>query len=74
LIEYQLPKLKGGMFSWSEVKIFFKLTWRIGITEKGKKYFWKLFAFTIFKQPRKFVLAMTMAVYGFHFRKVVAAL
>ncbi len=71
LQEYHLPKLKGGMISWDEIKIFFKLTWRIGITEKGKKYFWKLLAFTIFRQPRKFVLAMTMAVYGFHFRKIV---
>ena len=71
LQEYHLPKLKAKMISWDEIKIFFKLTWRIGITEKGKKYFWKLLAFTIFRQPRKFVLAMTMAVYGFHFRRIV---
>jgi hypothetical protein len=41
--------------------------------EKGKKYFWKLLALSLIKHPRKFSLAMTFAVYGFHFRKVTAA-
>jgi len=39
---------------------------------KGKKYFWKLFAFSLFRHPNKFPIAMTMAVYGYHFRRIAA--
>jgi hypothetical protein len=48
------------------------ILWLLGTLEKGKKYFWKLFAFSLFKYPNKFPIAMTMAVYGYHFRRVAA--
>ena len=39
--------------------------------EKGKKYFCKLFFISLWKYPSKFPTAMTLAVYGFHFRRVI---
>jgi hypothetical protein len=50
------------------------LIWKLGIIENGKKYFWKLVVVSLFKYPQKFSLAMTLAVYGFHFRKIAATL
>ncbi len=74
LENYRLPLWLTNKIKTREVIAFLKLIWKLGILEKGRKYFWKLLAISIFKHPRKFSLAMTLAVYGFHFRKVVAAI
>ncbi len=70
LNEYRLPSWRTARISLTEVKAFFRLLWILGIIERGKKYFWKLFFVSLFKHPKKFPLAMTFAVYGFHFRKI----
>jgi radical SAM superfamily enzyme YgiQ (UPF0313 family) len=51
---------------------FTKLIWRLGVKETGRRYYWNLFFFTL-GHPRKFFTSMTLAAYGFHFRKVVEA-
>ena len=70
LKNYNLPVWKPQRINIREVKAFIKILWKLGIVEKGKKYFWKLLFLSILKYPRKFAVAMTFAVYGFHFRKV----
>lgn len=74
ITEYQVPFWKSQMLSLQEIKAFFRLLWAIGIKEKGKKYFWNTFLFSLFKYPKKFSLAMTMAVYGYHFRRIAASI
>jgi radical SAM superfamily enzyme YgiQ (UPF0313 family) len=44
--------------------------WVLGVKEKGRIYYWKLVAWTLLKKPKTFPLSMTLAVEGFHFRKV----
>ncbi|MBE0431305.1 MAG: B12-binding domain-containing radical SAM protein [Dehalococcoidia bacterium] len=44
--------------------------WVLGVKEKGRVHYWKLFAWTLLRRPRSFALSMTLAVQGFHFRKV----
>jgi radical SAM superfamily enzyme YgiQ (UPF0313 family) len=74
LNNYQLPLWITNQIKTREVIAFIKLIWKLGILENGRKYFWKLLAISLFKHPRKFSLAMTLAVYGFHFRKIVATI
>ena len=50
---------------------FFRSIWLLGVIDKGRKYYWKLFISTLFKRPRLFPLSITLSVYGLHFRKVV---
>jgi radical SAM superfamily enzyme YgiQ (UPF0313 family) len=45
--------------------------WFLGIREKGRRYYWKLFALTLLRRPRSFPMFVTLSVYGYHFRKVV---
>lgn len=71
LKEYRVPNWQRSKISLRELKAFFRLIWFLGVVEKGKKYFWKLLLLTIFKYPKKFTTAMTLAVYGFHFRRVI---
>jgi len=49
---------------------FFKSILFLGIIGKERVYYWRLFFWTIFRRPRLFPLAITFAIYGFHFRKI----
>jgi hypothetical protein len=48
----------------------FKSAVRLGIIGKERYQYWKLFFWSLFRRPRLFPLAITLAIYGFHFRKV----
>ncbi|MBU0456346.1 MAG: DUF4070 domain-containing protein, partial [Gammaproteobacteria bacterium] len=41
----------------------------LGIIGKERFHYWRLFFWTITRRPRLFPLAITLAIYGFHFRK-----
>jgi radical SAM superfamily enzyme YgiQ (UPF0313 family) len=55
----------------SQVGAFLKSIWYLGIKEKGRTYYWRLVTFTLVRRPRAFPLAITLAVYGYHYRKLV---
>ncbi|MCB0729953.1 MAG: DUF4070 domain-containing protein [Ignavibacteriae bacterium] len=74
LKNYKLPNWHSNKISKTDLKAFLKLIWKLGLNENGKIYFWKLVVVSLFKYPQKFSLAMTLAVYGFHFRKIAALL
>ena len=43
---------------------------RLGILDKERIYYWKLFFWTLFRKPKLFPLAITFAIYGYHFRQI----
>ena len=51
---------------------FLRSSWVLGIRTSGRVYYWKLLFWSLFKRPQLFQLAVTLAVNGFHFRKVFA--
>ena len=55
---------------WEEIAAFLSSIFRIGIKSKERKQYWKLFFWTLFHCPKKFPLAITFSIYGYHFRKV----
>jgi radical SAM superfamily enzyme YgiQ (UPF0313 family) len=42
----------------------------LGVVGKERIYYWKLFFWSLFRRPGLFPMAITCAIYGFHFRKV----
>nr|WP_321464310.1 DUF4070 domain-containing protein [uncultured Desulfobulbus sp.] len=48
----------------------FKAILFLGVLGRERLYFWKLFFWSLLRKPRLFPLAITYAIYGFHFRKV----
>ena len=42
----------------------------LGIVNKSRIYYWKLFFWSLFNRPATFSLAITYSIYGYHFRKV----
>lgn len=71
LENYTVPGLAHSLPSVEQLRTFVKLIWKLGFVDSGKLYFWKLLFYSLFNYPKKFVAAMTFAVYGFHFRQLV---
>ncbi len=61
----QKPHLKSH-----HLEAFLKSMWFLGIKERGRRYYWKLFVSTLLKRPRVFPLSISLSVYGLHFRKI----
>ena len=57
-------------FHFSYLGAFFKSVLLLGIVDKERVYYWKLFFWSLFRRPKLFHLAITFAIYGFHFRKI----
>ena len=74
LTEYRMPSLPAARPTFREIQAFFKAIWKIGILEKGKRFFWKLFFFALRNCPRMFPQAIRMAIYGYHFRRVTSTI
>ncbi len=52
------------------VAAFFKSMLILGVISKERYHFWKLFFWSLARKPELFPLAITFAIYGFHFRKI----
>ena len=70
LREYK-PGNKGRFkISLLQLIALIRTTWVLGIKEKGRTHYWKLVGWTLLRKPKTFPLSITLAVEGFHFRKV----
>lgn len=63
-------KIRASRFRWIYLAAFFRSIWYLGIIEKGRKYYWKVFLWTLFHRPALFPAAITYSITGFHFRKI----
>lgn len=55
------------------IKALIKSLWNLGIKAKtGKRHFWRMLGWTVFRKPHMLVEAITLAVYGYHFRTVMS--
>lgn len=70
LKEYRPFPRKGLRGNLRDLAAFFKSVLLIGILGEERKHYWKLLGWSIFNRPQLFPLAVTCAIYGFHFRKV----
>jgi radical SAM superfamily enzyme YgiQ (UPF0313 family) len=72
LKEYKPKPIKKRIhFNFHNLKAFFKSIWFLGIKGKERFHYWKLISWTLIRRPRFFRLAITFAIYGFHFRKIM---
>ncbi len=71
--EYKPERKRAPQFQPSYLWAFIKAMWLLGIKEKGRWYYWEFLISTLVRHFRSFPLCMSLAVYGFHFRKVTMA-
>jgi radical SAM superfamily enzyme YgiQ (UPF0313 family) len=71
LKEYK-PIGKGQFrFRFTHLAAFFRSNLRLGVLGKERFHYWKLLIWSLFRRPKLFPMAVTYAIYGFHFRKIV---
>jgi radical SAM superfamily enzyme YgiQ (UPF0313 family) len=70
LKEFRPYKKNRGNFKLGHITLLWKASWFLGIWGKGKRHYWKLMVGTVLRRPRSFPVAMKLAIYGYHFRRV----
>jgi radical SAM superfamily enzyme YgiQ (UPF0313 family) len=61
---------ENSQLDFQHIMALFRSIYWLGIRGKERFHYWRLFFWTLFTRPRKFPLAITLSIYGFHFRKV----
>lgn len=69
LKEYQPPKVREH-FEFEYLLAFWRSIYYLGIKGVERVQYWKLWLWVIFHKPRTFVQAITLAIYGYHFRRI----
>jgi len=64
------PVNKTLHLEFPEIKAFFRSIFVIGLFSPERRYYWKLFFWSLLHKPTVFPLAITMSIFGYHFRKV----
>jgi len=69
LREYQPPKIRVQLEP-QYILALWRSIYELGIRGVERVQYWRLFFWTLFRRPRLFPVAITLAIYGFHFRQV----
>ena len=69
LREYKPPKVRAPL-SFQEIMAFFRAGVRLGIIGRERLQYWNLLFWALFRRPRLFPQAVTLAIYGYHFRMI----
>lgn len=67
--EYKAPKI-NAQFKFNDILSLFRAIYHLGILGNERVQFWKLLSWTCFHRRELLPLSVTLAVYGYHFRKV----
>jgi radical SAM superfamily enzyme YgiQ (UPF0313 family) len=69
LREYRAPKIKS-LPHRADLLALMRSIYRLGIVGRERLQYWKLLVWTSFRRPALFSLAVSLAITGYHFRKV----
>ncbi len=68
LREFAPPKISSGL-SWRYFLAFLGANVRLGLLGRERFHYWRLLIWTCFRCPAHLSLAVTLSIYGHHFRK-----
>ena len=68
LREYKCPRIKAPL-DCQRLHAFGESIIRLGLLGKERFYYWRLMTWTLFHRPGLLPLAVTLSIYGYHFRK-----
>ena len=69
LRELKTPRIRGTL-DWQRIKAFLRSSMWLGILGKERFQYWRLLGWTCFRRPELLPEAVTLTVFGHHFRKV----
>jgi len=68
LREYRPPKIAGSL-RWQYLLAFGRASVHLGVFGRERIHYWRLLFWTFFRRPSLVPLAVTLSIYGHHFRK-----
>jgi radical SAM superfamily enzyme YgiQ (UPF0313 family) len=71
LREYHPPAIRFRLEPQYALALW-RSIYRLGIRGADRAHYWRLFFWTLSNRPRLFPVAITLAITGFHFRRVIA--
>lgn len=69
LREYEMPKVRVPM-DFQRLAAVLRSSIRLGFFGKERFQYWKILFWTLFRRPKMLPLTITLAIYGYHFRKI----
>ena len=69
LKDYRPPRI-WVYFDVQYILAFLRSVYQLGIKGVERMHYWRLLLWTLLRKPRLFPLAVTLAIYGYHFRQV----
>jgi radical SAM superfamily enzyme YgiQ (UPF0313 family) len=69
LKEFKAPRINAPI-DFERFLALWRSIVRLGIIDKERIYYWKLFFWALLRKPKLFPLAITFAIYGYHFRQI----
>ncbi|HEX2956466.1 MAG TPA: DUF4070 domain-containing protein [Chitinispirillaceae bacterium] len=73
LKEYRMTSKTPPLPLHLQIRALWRVVWKLGIREKGQHHFWKLFIWTTFCRPKMLPNAITLSIFGFHYRRVLTS-
>jgi radical SAM superfamily enzyme YgiQ (UPF0313 family) len=73
LREYNLTAKETKLNFAIKIKALFSAIWTMGVRESGRFYFWRMMLWTVFRKPAMLSEAITLSIYGFHYRTVLTS-
>jgi radical SAM superfamily enzyme YgiQ (UPF0313 family) len=73
LREYRRPKISRPL-NWRYLMAFLRASLRLGVLGSERFHYWGLVFWTSLRRPSQLHLAVTLSIYGYHFRKTCRAL
>jgi radical SAM superfamily enzyme YgiQ (UPF0313 family) len=70
LREFKTPEVRQRV-DLQRFLALFRSSLRLGVVGRERFQYWRLLVWTVFVRPRMLPRAVTMAIYGYHFRRVV---
>jgi len=68
LREYRPPTIRGSL-NWRRLLAFAQANLRLGVFGRERFHYWGLLVWTALRRPSLVPLAVTLSIYGHHFRK-----
>jgi radical SAM superfamily enzyme YgiQ (UPF0313 family) len=69
LQEYKAPEIRLPL-DFQRFLALFRTNIRLGVFGRERFQYWRLVLWTLFRRPELFSLAITLAIHGYHFRKI----
>jgi len=68
---YNPPKVRISIVTQNHLKALIKSVIILGVIDKERIHYWRMFFWSLFIRPRMFPLAITFTIYGYHYRRIL---